>query len=73
MRAAEVKVLRAGDGEVLGPPDGVRDRFVLAAAESDLAETGDVLWKPRGRWHTFWVDLDVDGTRRIVESHGLTF
>lgn len=164
MGAAEVRVLRAGDGEVLGPPDGVRDRFVLATADSDgrfslvehlvpprtliaplhrhsredefslvlegrvgavsdgtevLAGTGDLLWKPRGQWHTFWnaddeparileiispggleelfraidafapefpdpqtlgpmaerygIDLDLEGTALIAESHGLSF
>lgn len=110
MAAREVKVLRAGDGDVLGPADGTRDRFVLAAAESDgrfslvehlvpprtliaplhrhsredeyslvlegrmgavsdgtevVAETGDLLWKPRGQWHTFWNPGDEPA--RILE------
>jgi mannose-6-phosphate isomerase-like protein (cupin superfamily) len=158
-----VKVLRAGEGELLGPPDGARDRFVLAAAETDgrlslvehhapagvliaplhrhrredefslvlegrmgaasdgeevFAEVGDLVWKPRGAWHTFWnagdgpvrilemispggleelfvaldrfdvtpdpeemarmaapygVDLDIGGTMKILERHGLSF
>lgn len=99
MTTSSVRILRAGDGDVLGPPDGVRDRFMLAADDSDgrvslvehlappraliaplhrhhredefslvlegrmgavsdgeevVAETGDLLWKPRGAWHTFW-------------------
>lgn len=99
MTGARVKVLRAGDGEVLGPPEHVQDRFLLAAAETGgrvslvehlvpprtliapmhrhtredefsfvlegtvgavsdgtevVAEVGDLLWKPRDQWHTFW-------------------
>jgi mannose-6-phosphate isomerase-like protein (cupin superfamily) len=105
-----VKVLRAGEGELLGPPDGARDRFFLAAAETDgrlslvehhapagmliaplhrhhredefslvlegrmgavsdgeevFAGAGDLLWKPRGAWHTFW--NAGDGPVRILE------
>jgi mannose-6-phosphate isomerase-like protein (cupin superfamily) len=105
-----VKVLRAGEGELLGPPDGARDRFLLAAAETDgrlslvehhapagmliaplhrhhredefslvpegrmgavsdgekvFAGAGDLLWKPRGAWHTFW--NAGDGPVRILE------
>jgi mannose-6-phosphate isomerase-like protein (cupin superfamily) len=105
-----VRVLRAGDGELLGPPDGARDRFLLTAAGTDgrvslvehhapagvliaplhrhsredefslvlegrmgavsggeeaLAEVGDLVWKPRGAWHTFW--NAGDGPVRILE------
>jgi quercetin dioxygenase-like cupin family protein len=93
------RVLRAADGEVLGDPGGVRDRFMvdgqdaggrfalvqhlfapraLAAplhrhhredeytvvlsgrigavlgGEEVVAEPGDLLFKPRNQWHTFW-------------------
>lgn len=94
-----IRVLRAAEAELLGPPEGTRDRFLLAAAEtggrlslvehhappgrliaplhrharedefslvleglmgavSDEEEVtvsvGDLLWKPRNAWHTFW-------------------
>ncbi|MFP5219403.1 MAG: cupin domain-containing protein [Actinomycetes bacterium] len=105
------KVLRAGDGEWLGPPDGVRDRFVLSAGESGgrfslvehlappraliaplhrhtredeytlvldgrmgavsngveiTAERGDLVWKPRHEWHTFW-NADDHRELRLLE------
>lgn len=105
-----VTVLRAGESELLGPPDGARDRFLLAAAETEgrlslvehhapagiliaplhrhhredefslvlegrmgavsdgeevFAEVGDLVWKPRGAWHTFW--NAGDGPVRILE------
>lgn len=94
-----VMVLRLADAELLGPPDGVRDRFLLATAATDgrlslvehhappgtliaplhrhsredefslvlegrmgavsdgdevEAAAGDLLWKLRNAWHTFW-------------------
>ena len=157
-----VTVLRAGEGELPGPPDGARDRFLLAATATDgrlslvehhapagaliaplhrhsredefslvlegrmgavsdgeevLAGAGDLVWKPRGAWHTFWnagegpvrilevispggleelfetldrldafpdpdaltrlaepygVDIDIEGTARVLERHGLS-
>ena len=97
--AAAVRILRASDGEAMGDPAGVRDRFMidgedaggrfalvqhlfpprtLAAPfhrhhledeytfvlygrigailgeEEAVAEPGDLLFKPRNQWHTFW-------------------
>jgi mannose-6-phosphate isomerase-like protein (cupin superfamily) len=94
-----LKVLRVADTELLGPPDGARDRFLLAAGDTDgrlslvehhappgtliaplhrhsredefslvlegrmgavsdgeemEAGAGDLVWKPRNAWHTFW-------------------
>ena len=97
--ASAVRVLKAGDGETLGDPNGVRDRFMINGADSGgrfavvqhlfapkalaapmhrhhledeytyvvsgrigaildeeevVAEPGDLLFKPRDQWHTFW-------------------
>ena len=94
-----VKVLRVAEAELLGAPDGARDRFLLAADDTDgrlslvehhappgtliaplhrhtredefslvlegrmgavsdgeevEAGAGDLVWKPRNAWHTFW-------------------
>jgi mannose-6-phosphate isomerase-like protein (cupin superfamily) len=94
-----IRVLRAAETELLGPPEGVRDRFLLAAADTSgrlslvehhappgtliaplhrhsledefslvlegrmgavsdgeevEVDAGDLLWKPRNAWHTFW-------------------
>ncbi len=94
-----ITVLRGAQAELLGPPDGARDRFLLAAADTDgrlslvehhappgtliaplhrhtredefslvlegrmgavsdgeqvQAGAGDLIWKPRNAWHTFW-------------------
>lgn len=94
-----ITVLRGAHAELLGPPDGARDRFPLAAADTDgrvslvehhappgtliaplhrhtredefslvlegrmgvvsdgeevEAAAGDLVWKPRNAWHTFW-------------------
>ncbi len=93
------RILAAGDGEAMGDPAGVRDRFLIDGADSDgrfalvqhlfapkalaapmhrhhredeytfvlsgrigailggdevVAEAGDLLFKPRKQWHTFW-------------------
>jgi mannose-6-phosphate isomerase-like protein (cupin superfamily) len=91
------RVLRAGDGDVLGAMEAVRDRFLIEGSgtgfsllqhlmparalaaplhrhsredeysfvlegrigallgeEEVLAEVGDLVFKPRGQWHTFW-------------------
>lgn len=40
------RVLGPDGGDILGPPDGVQDRFMI--------EAGDLIFKPRGQWHTFW-------------------
>lgn len=94
-----VRILRAGDGEALGDPAGVRDRFMVDGEDTGdrfalvqhlfppkalaapvhrhhledeftyvvhgrigavlgdvevVAEPGDLLFKPRDQWHTFW-------------------
>ncbi|WP_369133271.1 cupin domain-containing protein [Modestobacter sp. I12A-02662] len=75
------RILRAADGEVLGDPAGVRDRFMVDGLAAPLhrhhledeytvvlsgrigavlgddevvAEPGDLVFKPRNQWHTFW-------------------
>jgi mannose-6-phosphate isomerase-like protein (cupin superfamily) len=93
------RMLRAGEGEISGPEDGARDRFLIDGADSGdrfalvehllaprvlagplhrhsredewsyvlqgrvgallgdrevVVEAGDLLFKPRGQWHTFW-------------------
>jgi quercetin dioxygenase-like cupin family protein len=97
--AGAVRILRAGDGEPMGDPAGVRDRFMIDGADAGgrfalvqhlfppralaapmhrhhledeftyvvhgrigailgedevVAEPGDLLFKPRDQWHTFW-------------------
>ena len=97
--AAAVRILRAGDGEPMGDPAGVRDRFMIEGEDAGgrfalvqhlfppkallapmhrhhledeysyvvhgrigavlgeeevVAEPGDLLFKPRGQWHTAW-------------------
>lgn len=93
------RVLGPGDGEILGAPEAVTDRFMIRAADSGgrfavvehrmapralaaplhrhsredeysyvlegrvgallgdeevVGQTGDLIFKPRGQWHTFW-------------------
>jgi mannose-6-phosphate isomerase-like protein (cupin superfamily) len=93
------RVVRAGAGEVLGPPDLAQDRFLIDGRDTGgrvavvehlltanvlagplhrhtledefsyvlagrvgallgdqqvVVEAGDLLFKPRGQWHTFW-------------------
>lgn len=93
------RVLGPDDGDILGPPDGVQDRFMIEADDSGggfalvehrlasralaaplhlhtredeysyvlegrvgallgddelVAEPGELIFKPRGQWHTFW-------------------
>ena len=104
------RVLGPGDGEIMGAPDGVRDRFMIGAADSGggfalvehlmapralaaplhrhsredeysyvlegrlgallgdeevFGEVGDLVFKPRGQWHTFWNAGDAPA--RILE------
>jgi mannose-6-phosphate isomerase-like protein (cupin superfamily) len=104
------RVLGPHEGEVLGPPDGVRDRFIIGRQDSGgrfallehllapralaaplhlhaqedeysyvlegrvgallgeeevFGEVGDLIFKPRGQWHTFWNAGDVPA--RILE------
>lgn len=105
-----IRVLRVAEAELKGPPDGARDRFLLAAGDtggrlslvehhappgtliaplhrhtredefslvlegrmgavSDGEEVeagaGDLVWKPRNAWHTFW--NSGDSPLRILE------
>jgi quercetin dioxygenase-like cupin family protein len=93
------QIIRAGEGLVLGPPAGCRDRFLIDSEhtggrfalvehllaprsiaapmhvhsqedefsfvlegrvslrlgdDEHVAEVGDLVFKPRGQWHTFW-------------------
>jgi quercetin dioxygenase-like cupin family protein len=93
------RIIRSGNGEILGPTNGCRDRFLInsrewgggfalvehllaphsiaapmhrhrkedefsfilegrvwyhAAGEEHEAAVGDLVFKPRGEWHTFW-------------------
>lgn len=104
------RVLGPQDGEIMGPPDTVRDRFMidgedagggfalvehlmppralaaplhrhtqedeysyvlegrvgaLLGEEEVFGEVGDLIFKPRGQWHTFWNAGDVPA--RILE------
>lgn len=36
-----------------------------------LASAGDLIFKPRGQWHTFWNpgDVDVEATEALLERH----
>jgi quercetin dioxygenase-like cupin family protein len=93
------RILGPQDGDIMGPPDGVTDRFQIEAQESGghfaliehrmatralaaplhlhtredeysyvlegrvgallgeqefFGQAGDLIFKPRGQWHTFW-------------------
>jgi mannose-6-phosphate isomerase-like protein (cupin superfamily) len=110
MDASAPRILRAADGEVMGDPAGVRDRFVVDGEDAGgrfalvqhlfapralaaplhrhhrkdeysyvvygrigavlgddevVAEPGDLLFKPRGQWHTFW--NAGDGPAAVLE------
>ena len=96
---ATPRILKAGDGDVMGDPNGVRDRFMIDGSDAGgrfalvqhlfapralaaplhrhhredeytvvlfgrvgallgdaevLAGPGDLIFKPRDQWHTFW-------------------
>lgn len=104
------RIIRAGEGEILGSPEGCRDRFLInskdwggrfalvehllaphsiaapmhrhtledefsvilegrvsyhAAGEELEADVGDLVFKPRGEWHTFWNASDQPA--RVLE------
>lgn len=104
------RIIRAGEGEILGPPTGCRDRFLVnsgdwggrvavvehllaprsiaapmhrhtqedefsvilegrvwyhAAGVECEAMVGDLVFKPRGEWHTFWNAADEPA--RVLE------
>ncbi len=106
----ENRIIRAGEGEILGPPRGCRDRFLVDAkdwggnlavlehllaprsiaaplhrhtredefslvlegrvwfvadGEEHVAEVGDLVFKPRGEWHTFF--NAADSPARLLE------
>lgn len=108
--AMKARIIRAGDGEILGSPLGCRDRFLVdsrewggnvgvvehllaprsiaapmhlhtkedefsmilegrvwyvASGEEHVAEVGDLVFKPRGEWHTFFNAADVPA--RVLE------
>ncbi len=108
--AAGARVLGPQDGEILGPPDGTSDRFMIDGRDSGggfalvehrmapralaaplhlhtredeysyvlegrvgallgeeevLGQAGDLIFKPRGQWHTFWNAGEVPA--RILE------
>jgi mannose-6-phosphate isomerase-like protein (cupin superfamily) len=99
----QTRVIRAGEGEILGAPLGCRDRFLIdaqdwggrfalvehllaarsiaaplhrhtredefsfvlegrvwffAGGQEHIADVGDLVFKPRGEWHTFWNAAD---------------
>lgn len=105
-----VKIMRAGDGEILGSAGGCRDRFLIdskdwggrfavvehllaphsiaapmhrhskedefsfilegrvsfhAAGAEHEAAVGDLVFKPRAEWHTFW--NAADRPARVLE------
>ena len=109
-RETGARVLGSRDGEVLGAPDTVRDRFMVGGGDSGggfalvehlmppralaaplhrhtledeysyvlegrvgallgeeevFGEVGDLIFKPRGQWHTFWNASDAP--TRILE------
>ncbi len=104
------RLLGPADGDLMGDPSGVQDRFMIGAADTQgrfsvvehilaprslaapmhhhrdedeysyvlegevgavldghevVAKPGDMLFKPRGQWHTFW--NAGDATARILE------
>ena len=104
------RIIRRGEGLVLGSPNGVRDRFLIDSDdwgggvgvvehllaprsiaaplhrhtredefslvlegtlwaqlgdEEHVAEVGDLVFKPRGEWHTFWNAADTPA--RVLE------
>ncbi len=108
--SASARVLGPEDGEIMGAPDVVRDRFMISGKESGggfalvehlmpprtlaaplhrhtredeysyvlegrvgallgdeevFGEAGDLIFKPRAQWHTFWNAGDVPA--RILE------
>jgi quercetin dioxygenase-like cupin family protein len=111
------RIIRAGEGEVLGPPAGCRDRFLInskdwggrvavvehllapksiaapmhrhtkedefsvilegrvwyhAAGDECEAAVGDLVFKPRGEWHTFWnASADPARVLEIISPGGL--
>lgn len=111
------RVLKAGDGDVVGDPDGVRDRFLIDGRDADgrfalvqhlfapqalaapmhrhhledeytfvlsgrigavlgedevVGEPGDLIFKPRNQWHTFWNAGDEPATvLELISPAGL--
>ncbi len=110
-----VRVLGPGDGDILGAPSAVRDRFMISGEESGggfalvehlmpprclaaplhrhsredeysyvlegrvgallgseelFGEMGQLIFKPRGQWHTFWNASDVPARLLEIISPG---
>ncbi len=111
----KTRIIKAGQGEVLGSPQGCRDRFLIdskdwgggfalvehllaprsiaapvhihtredefsfvlegrvsikAGEEEIEAEVGDLVFKPRGEWHTFWNATDEPARLLEIISPG---
>ncbi len=109
------RMIKAGEGEILGSPQGCRDRFLIdskdwggrlavvehllaplsiaapmhrhtkedefslilegrvwfqAGDEEHVAEVGDLVFKPRGEWHTFWNAADQPARLLEIISPG---
>lgn len=109
------RIIRAGEGEVLGSVNGCRDRFLVdsrdwggrfavvehllaphsiaapvhrhtredefslilqgdvwfhAGGEEHAASVGDLVFKPRGEWHTFWNAADEPARLLEIISPG---
>jgi len=117
MTQQAARILRAGEGEVLGNPDGVRDRFMIDGSTPEgrfalvqhlfapralaapmhrhhredeytyvlsgsigaslggqefVAGPGDLIFKPRDQWHTFWNAGDDPATvLELISAAGL--
>ena len=115
MSSMKTRIIRAGHGEVLGSPQGCRDRFLVdsknwgggfalvehllaphsiaapvhihtredefsfvlegqvsikAGDDEIVAEVGDLVFKPRGEWHTFWNATDEPARLLEIISPG---
>ncbi|MGI9085500.1 MAG: cupin domain-containing protein [Aeromicrobium sp.] len=111
----KARIIRAGQGEILGSPLGCRDSFLVdskdwgggfalvehllaprsiaapvhihtredefsfvlegrvwikAGDEEVVAEVGDLVFKPRGEWHTFWNAADEPARLLEIISPG---
>lgn len=108
--ADQPRLIRASEGDLMGPPGGPQDRFLVSAGDTEgrfavvehilppralaapmhhhsredefsyiiegevgailggheaTARAGDLLFKPRGEWHTFWNAGDTPA--RVLE------
>ena len=80
MTETRARVLGPRDGEILALPDAVTDRFMISGADAGglegrvgallgdeevFGEVGDLIFKPRDQWHTYWNAGDTPA--RILE------